>query len=292
MPRWREMLPESRVLFVVSDPAGLQGELEALITSCTGASGPHLDAPTALGLWRRAGLRALELADEDTAPWLFVDEARLGDPGVRAAIQAFTAHRSAWRPRAWRCSSAPFDPAVEALHAALMARANGTFPIPAPEAPEVSALLTADAATLEGVLRTARALSRQTVGDGIEIIIAARDDVSVECAAGAADRLRVVDARSARTLGGALDAAARAARGGRALLMRDGAIPAADLVEQHLAALAEAGPGRGSVGTSRPRLPIGSGTSRSQRRGARRSRGPASSRRGAFTSGIASTAAT
>ena len=250
MPRWREMLPESRVLFVVSDPAGLHGELEALITSCTGAAGPHLDAPTALGLWRRAGLRALELADEDTAPWLFVEEARLGEPGVRAAIQAFTARTvQPGAPAPGAVPSAPLDPAVEALHAALMARANGTFPIPAPEAPEVSALLTADAATLEGVLRTARALSRQTVGDGIEIIIAARDDVSVECAAGAADRLRVVDARSARTLGGALDAAARAARGNRALLMRDGAIPAADLVEQHLAELAEAGPARGSVGT-------------------------------------------
>ena len=128
------------------------------------------------------------------------------------------------------------------LHAALMARANGTCPIPAPEAPEVSALLTADAATLEDALRTARALSRQTVGDGIEIVVAARDDVAVEAVAGAADRLRVVDARSSKTLGGALNAAVRSARGSLALLMRDGVIPATDLVEQHLADLTEAGP--------------------------------------------------
>lgn len=249
MPRWREMLPKSRVLFVVSDPGGLHGELEALITSCAGASGPHLDAPTALGLWRRAGLRALELADEDTAPWLFVDEARLGEPGVRAAIQAFTARTvQPGAPGPGAASSAPLDPSVEALHAALMARANGTCRIPAPEAPEVSALLTADAATLEDALRTARALSRQTVGDGIEIVVAARDDVAVEAVAGAADRLRVVDARSSKTLGGALNAAARSARGSLALLMRDGVIPATDLVEQHLADLSEAGPSRGSVG--------------------------------------------
>ncbi len=249
IPRWREMLPKSRVLFVVSDPAGLHEELEALITACTRASGPHLDAPTALGLWRRAGLRALELADEDTAPWLFVDEARLGEPGIRAAIQAFTARPvQPVSPAPGAVSSAPFDPSVEAIHAALMARANGTFPSPAPASPEVSALITADAATLEDALRTARALSRQTVGDGIEIVVAARDDVSVEAAAGAADRVRVVDARSSRTLGGALNAAARSARGTRALLMRGGVIPATDLVEQHLAGLAEAGPSRGSVG--------------------------------------------
>lgn len=249
MPRWREMLPNARVVFVVSDPKGLEAELNALIETNTGTPGPHMDEPTALGLWRRAGLRALELADGDSAPWLFVDEARLGEAGVRAAIQAFTARAmQPGAPAVPAAAASAIDPNVESLHGALMARANGTYPLPAPANPTVSAILTADAATIEDALCTARALSRQTVGEQLEIILAARDDAAAERATGAADRLRVVDAREAATLGQALNTAACAARGTHALLMRDGTTPATDLVEEHLAALADAGANRASLG--------------------------------------------
>lgn len=268
LPAWRPSLGDAKVLCVFRDPAATAA---GLLEEC--ATADHLrdvpmDFDRAVEVWQAMHRQILD-EHARAGEWLFVHADELSTPEGVARVEAF-----AGAPLARALPERPLEPsrshrsvpaAAAAIYDELCARAAYTpdRPIPREDAP--AAVLDVDAPEMTVLVRARDgqdpldrcldALERQTARGRYEIVVVG-DGSSDTTRAWLDARPQGAPTKVVHQPGGGLAAARnaglRVSRGRHVLFIDDDAIAAEDLVERHLAAHAEHGPGRAILGTLEP----------------------------------------